>query len=196
MNDEINRMKEANRAYLRDIKKLSAKEQRGKAIKISTAIESTQRTQQGKAVVNRKNGSVKAKEKELKNKKISIRLTESQYREITKKCKNKEGEQLITITDFIRQAVLSKKNKIIAQEHPLDRFKLAVASEIAVGITDIVHFIDSELDQCTESYAIDDCLEIIERLELLEERASYLLMPTTEYSENKKIGCTNDYYSN
>jgi|GEM_PF-5581246 len=157
------------------------------AVLISNAIESERQKQQAKQKLKAEEGTNKSVIKELKTKKISIRLTENQYQLIAKQCKNSKGEQLITITDFIRQAALTKKNTIIAQEAPLDRFKLAVASEIATGITEIVHFIDAGLDQRAGNYEMNDCLEIIDRLESLEEIASYLLIPTaTETKNNTK----------
>jgi len=167
------------------IRRIGKEVRQAQAALISSAIESERQKQQAKqelkAAAEEANKSVK---KELKTKKISIRLTENQYQLIAKQCKNSKGEQLITITDFIRQAALTKKNTIIAQEAPLDRFKLAVASEIATGITEIVHFIDAELDQRAGNYEMNDCLEIIDRLESLEEIASYLLIPTAIETKN------------
>jgi len=84
------------------------------AVLISNAIESERQKQQAKQKLKAEEGTNKSVIKELKTKKISIRLTENQYQLIAKQCKNSKGEQLITITDFIRQAALTKKNTIIA----------------------------------------------------------------------------------
>jgi len=184
-----NRMKVTNKKCLSDRKPMSKQEIKEKAVKISNAIESAQLTQEDKQELKDGQAGVKSVKKDLKSKKISIRMTETQYEVISKKCKNKQGEKLITITDFIRQAALSNKNTIVAEEHPLDRFKLAVAGEIATGITDVVHFIDADLDQRAEDYCIDDCLEIIARLEAIEEVSSYLLMPASDEDKMKEKRC-------
>jgi len=173
MNNKINR------------KRVGVEIRKSQTALISNAIESAQQAQQGKQELKAEEEANKSVKKEPKAKKISIRLTENQYLAIARQCKNSRGEQLITITDFVRQSALSTKNTINAQEHPLDRFKLAVASEIAIGITEIVHFIDSKLDQRSENYDVGNCLEIIERLESLEEITSYLLLPTN-VDGNKK----------
>jgi len=183
MISKSNRKKTTNKKCFRDRKRMSNEERTEKAVQIGKAIENAQLTEYEQQVLDGEKAAVQSVKKDVKSKRISVRMTEAQYQQISKKCKNEQGEQLLTITDFIRQSALSKKNKIIAQEHPLDRFKLAVASEIATGITEIVHFIDSELDQRAGNYEVDDCLAIIDRLESLEEVASYLLIPS---SENKK----------
>mgnify|MGYP000311779787 FL=1 len=165
--------------------RLSKEERKEKAIAIAAAIESATIFLREGEHEHDKTAAEQLGKKNKKSKRVSIRFTDEQYKFIEKKCKNSNGEQLITITDFVRQSAISTKNIINAHEHPLDRFKLAISSEIAAGITDVVHFIDTDLDQRSGNYDVDDCREIITRLEAIEEVASYLLIPTEEEAKCK-----------
>jgi len=98
---------------------------------------------------------------------ISCRVTAVQYDEILKKISDEYGGQRMTLAEFFRQSMLSQRVKKIT-EHPLDKYRLAIAAEIDAGLTAIVQVLDEIMDMSEERYDLVTLVEILQRLEVIQ----------------------------
>lgn len=73
---------------------------------------------------------------------VSFRITEEQHMELVARCKNSHGEHLLTPSEYARYTVLHQR---IAQpnEQPLERYRLAIAAQLATSLSDIVQYLES-----------------------------------------------------
>jgi hypothetical protein len=103
---------------------------------IRTALTSAQSTGQGTAQAIAKPITPS------KNRVLSFRVTEKQHAEIVARCKNNHGEQLLTPSEFARYTVLHQR-MIQPSELPLERFRLAIAAQLATAVTEMVQYLDA-----------------------------------------------------
>ncbi|HEY8034711.1 MAG TPA: hypothetical protein VIF37_03880 [Methylobacter sp.] len=72
---------------------------------------------------------------------VSFRLTEEQHALLVARCNNSHGESLMTPSEYARYTVLHQR---IAQpsDVPLERYRLAIAAQLATAVTDTVQYLD------------------------------------------------------
>lgn len=110
---------------------------------------------------------------------ISFRVSSEQYEQIRSQCFGVSGEQLLTFTEFARQSVLTQR-VIRPTENSLDRYRISVAAEMAVGVTNIVQVLDEFMDLADENLAMQELILIIHNLEAIQNKANRLLAPFAE----------------
>ena len=110
---------------------------------------------------------------------ISFRVTDEQYEQIHFQCLNAHGELLMTVSELAKHAVLnlpkSKKG-----EQPLERYRLAIAAEMAMSVTEIVHQLDQRIDTTDIAFELSETGKIIKSLEDIQEKVGLLLSPLAE----------------
>jgi len=114
-----------------------------------------------------------------KSKTISFRLTTEQYKSIYAQCVNAHGEELMTIGTLARQALLTQR-VVKPVDNVLMRYRLAVAGEIAMSITEIAQAIEPTSSESKNLHLIIECGKIIEKLEQIQERVNVLLTPLND----------------
>jgi len=110
---------------------------------------------------------------------ISFRVSGEQYEQIRSQCFTVTGEQLLTLTEFVRQSVLTQRI-VRPIENSLDRYRMSVAAEMAVGVTNIVQVLDEFMDLADENLAMQELILIIHNLEAIQDKATQLLAPFAE----------------
>lgn len=86
-----------------------------------------------------------------KSKVVSFRLTKEQHALLTARCYNKHGELLMKPSEYARYTVLYQR---IAQpsNEPLERYRLAIAGQLAKAVTDMVHYLDKVTPSSSEKH--------------------------------------------
>jgi len=116
-----------------------------------------------------------------KSKVISFRVTPEQYDQIYAQCVNAHGELVITVGELARQALLTQRI-VKPIDIPLTRYRLAVAGEIAMAITELVQTIEYEMDTANDEVTLLDCCQILQSLENIQKTTHALLKPINEES--------------
>lgn len=110
---------------------------------------------------------------------ICFRVTKEEYERLHFQCLNEYGEQLLTVSNLAKLTMLGL-SKAKAMEQPIERYRLAIAAEMAMAITALVHKLDTELDETDNELLLSEHGKIIIELENIQKRASILLAPLTE----------------
>lgn len=126
---------------------------------------------------------------ESKTRVISFRVTTEQYKEIMNKCSDAQGVQLITLAEMARLSLLTQR-VIKVTEDPLDRYRIAIAGEMASGITEIVQMLDQFIDMNEYQFLLSDFVKIIQYLETIQRTAEELMTVAPSY---KKEASNGDY---
>jgi len=114
-----------------------------------------------------------------KSKTISFRLTVEQYNNIVAQCVNTHGEELMTVGALARQTLLTQR-VVKPVDNSLMRYRLAIAGEIAMSITEITQGIEPTGKESKNLHLIIECGKIIEKLEQIQERVNVLLTPLND----------------
>lgn len=107
---------------------------------------------------------------------VSFRVTNEQYEGIQTMCTDDFGEKLVTIAEYARHSTLAQRVTKIS-ENPLDRYRVAVAGEMATGITSIVQMMDELIDMTSDKFSIVDLMEVVKHLEAIQNKTELLLRP-------------------
>jgi len=110
---------------------------------------------------------------------ICFRVTKEEYEHLYFQCLNEYGEKLLTVSK-LAELTMTGLSKAKAMEQPLERYRLAIAAEIGMAITELVHKLDMELDETDNEIYLSEHGKIIIELENIQKRASMLLTPLTE----------------
>jgi len=121
----------------------------------------------------------RSNENATKSKVISFRVTAEEYEQLHFQCLNEYGEKLLTVSKLAKLTALGL-SKAKAMEQPLERYRLAIAAEIAMSMTDIVHKLDSGLEETESETYLSENGKIIIALENIQKKASMLLAPLVE----------------
>jgi len=121
----------------------------------------------------------RSNENATKSKVISFRVTAEEYEQLHFQCLNEYGEKLLTVSKLAKLTALGL-SKAKAMEQPLERYRLAIAAEIAMSMTDIVHKLDSGLEETENETYLSENGKIIIALENIQKKASMLLAPLVE----------------
>jgi len=112
---------------------------------------------------------------------ISFRVTKEEFEHLHFQCLNEYGEQLLTVSKLVELTMLGR-SKTKAMEQPLERYRLAIAAEMAMAITALVHKLDTKLEETDNEIYLSEHGKIIIELENIQKRASMLLAPLSEQS--------------
>jgi hypothetical protein len=82
---------------------------------------------------------------------VSFRLTEEQHALLIARCNNSYGESLMTLSEYARYTVLYQR---VAQpsDVPLERYRLAIAAQLATSVTDMVQYLDQVTPVSSEKH--------------------------------------------
>jgi len=119
---------------------------------------------------------IKAK---TKSEVICFRVTKEEYEQLHFQCLNEYGEQLLTVSKLAKLTVLGL-SKAKTMEQPLERYRLAIAAEMAMAITALVHKLDTDLEETDDEVVLSEYGKIIIQLENIQKKASMLLAPLVE----------------
>lgn len=104
---------------------------------------------------------------------VSFRLAAEQYSELVTRCQNSHGEQLLTPSEYARHNVMHQR---VAQpsELPMERYRLAIAAQLATAITDIAQGLDS-IKMLTFKAQIERLTEACEKMAQIQNQIKVLL---------------------
>ena len=104
---------------------------------------------------------------------VSFRLAGEQYSELVVRCQNSHGEQLLTPSEYARHTVMHQR---VAQpsELPLERYRLAIAAQLATAVTDIAQGLDS-IKMLTFEAQIERVTEACEKMVQIQNQIKFLL---------------------
>jgi len=110
----------------------------------------------------------------IKSRVISFRVTAEQHKEMSNKCNDAEGVQLIKLAELARLSLLTQRVVNITED-PLDRYRLAIAAEMSSGITSIVQVLDRFMDMNEGQISLSDFVKITQYLEAILRRSGELM---------------------
>lgn len=117
---------------------------------------------------------------------VSFRVTNEQYEEIQTMCTDDSGEKLVTIAEYARHSTLAQRVTKIS-ENPLDRYRVAVAGEMATGITSIVQMMDELIDMTDDKFSLVDLMEAVKHLDAIQNKTEVLLRPISDELSKEAI---------
>jgi len=124
-----------------------------------------------------------SKENKTKSKTISFRVTEQQYEQIHFQCCNAHGELLMTVSELAKHSVLNLP-KLQGSEQPLERYRLSIAAEMAMSVTEIVHLLDQKTNPDDTTYELSENGKIIKALEAIQNKVGMLLTPLADFESH------------
>jgi len=146
------------------------------ATHLSSGLAATDETMLGN--VNGKQ-KLSSKENKTKSKIISFRVTEQQYEQIHFQCCNEYGELLMTVSELTKHSVLNLP-KSQGSEQPLERYRLAIAAEMAMSVTKIVQQLDQKINSDDTTYELSENGKIINALDDIQNKMGILLARLAE----------------
>ena len=104
---------------------------------------------------------------------VSFRITEEQYADLVIRCINSHGERLISVSDFARYTVMHQRS-IQPSELPLERYRLAIAAQLATAVSDMIQELNS-IKMLTFEAQIDHLKKACADMEKIQHQIQILL---------------------